>query len=112
MRTLKICLVALLALVVGALPISAAMAQAAMSTTTVMSMSGDMPDCCPEPCHNKASDKCSTMAGCALKCFNYSGFVPASGVPGFFDTKVRNLAAGGPRFLAAAITPPLPPPRV
>jgi hypothetical protein len=70
-------------------------------------------DCCPngKQCEKK-TDGCGSMAGCALKCFNFSGAVVSGTV--VKPAPAAELAA----VLASLIlpsnptAPPLPPPRV
>ena len=110
MQTFRAILVALIAFSVAMLPVAGVMASTKMPG---MSASAT-PDCCPhgEPCDKKVSDNCATAAGCALKCFNFSGNV-VSGV-------VAKLTAGAlikPALASLSLdsdpaAPPLPPPRV
>jgi hypothetical protein len=77
-----------------------------------MSVTEDMPDCCPHkanPC-GKAMDDCAAMAICALKCF---GFVGASAVivfPSAFATIMASFTADP--LSSQSGSPPFRPPRV
>lgn len=79
MRIGRIIFTALIALSVATLP--AAIGFAAGATTAMeISASQAMPDC--DHHHNggktqKSMDDCASMAGCALKCFNFTGTILA-----------------------------------
>ena len=103
-------LVGLVAFSVAVLPLAGGMAFAMLHDD---SLGAQQTDCCPhgKPCEKK-TDGCGSMAGCALKCFNFSGAMvlgavvepaPAAGI-----TPVPARLA----FPSNPTAPPLPPPRV
>ncbi|HSP49742.1 MAG TPA: hypothetical protein VLN61_06070 [Pseudolabrys sp.] len=81
MRIGRIIFTALIALSVATLP--AAIGFAAGATTAMeISASQAMPDCdhhhnAPGGKTQKSMDDCASMAGCALKCFNFTGTILA-----------------------------------
>jgi uncharacterized protein involved in copper resistance len=83
MRIGRTIFTALVALSVATLP--AAIGFAAGATTAMeISASPAMPDCDHHHHHNapggktqKSMDDCASMAGCALKCFNFTGTILA-----------------------------------
>jgi hypothetical protein len=102
-------LVTLVAVSVAILPLAGAMVRAEPAR---MSMAGMTSDCCP---HSKPCDKkndCGSVAGCSLKCSNFSGLMVSAAVAPL------NLAADlAPVFARLSFhsnpfAPPLPPPRV
>lgn len=103
-------LVALVAFSVAVLPVAGGMARA---MTPDASLTSPQADCCPhgKPC-DKRTDDCGSMAGCALKCFNFFGAMVS-------DIIVRPTLAAEIEPVLASLTvlrnptaPPLPPPRV
>jgi hypothetical protein len=85
----------------------------AFSMTHGVAFAVQQADCCPngKPCEKK-TDGCGSMAGCALKCFNFSGAV-VSGVvikPAPAADLEPVLASLG--LPSHPTTPPSPPPRV
>jgi hypothetical protein len=104
-------LVALVAFSVAMLPVAGAMARG-VSPATSLTTAED--DCCPhgKPCEKKTSDDCGSVAGCALKCFNFFGTM-VSGVtvrptlPAEIEPWLASLGV-----LRNSTAPPLPPPRV
>jgi hypothetical protein len=103
--------VAIVALSVAALPVASGMARAAM--THDMSFASGEGDCCPHdrPCEKKTND-CGSMAGCALKCFNYSGYVTASLAVVVMSSALERSTLFVPGLPAPSDNPPLPPPRI
>lgn len=102
-------LVALVAFSVALVPLSGGMA----FSMPHGAFAAQQADCCPhgKPCEKK-TDGCGSMAGCALKCFNFSGAV-VSGVV------VKPAPAANLEPVLASLglpshptTPPSPPPRV
>ena len=73
MSKLRAILVALITFSVAALPVAGS---AALALSHDAKLTAPMSDCCPhgKPCP-KTTDDCGSMAGCALKCFNFSGAV-------------------------------------
>src|SRR5438128_1838498 len=72
-----------------------------------MSAAEQMDDCCPHavnPCDGAAGD-CSTMAACALKCFNFVGSVSSPLIYERSVAKVMPLFEGGD-FRSQAGSPP------
>jgi len=79
-----------------------------------MSATGMPLDCCPhtKACEKKTADDCGSNAGCALKCFNFSGITVSSVVAKLnWETKV-NAALASLILRSNPTAPPLPPPRV
>jgi hypothetical protein len=52
------------------------------------------------------------MAGCALKCFNFSSTLPTPLAVAFMSSAIHRLALAAPGVPSAADNPPLPPPRL
>ena len=102
--------VAVVALSVAALPVASGMARAAM--THDASLAAPQTECCPqhEPCEKKTND-CGSVAGCALKCFNYSGTVTAPSVVALTASALEISALIVPGVPSRWDNPPLPPPR-
>jgi hypothetical protein len=103
-------LVFTVAISVAMLPLAGGMARAQAIGSF---MSGMHSDCCPhgKACEKNEMDDCASMAGCALKCFNYFASV--------FQMVLKPAHVGGPgptladlSFPSDTIAPPLPPPRV
>ena len=111
MTFIRTIFVAFVALSVAALPIGSGMARAAMSHD--MSQAAAEGECCPhdKPCEKKTND-CGSMAGCALKCFNYSGFVTAPLAIMVMSSALERSALMVPGLPSPSDNPPLPPPRV
>jgi hypothetical protein len=111
MSTFRAILIALIATSVAMLPVAGGMARAA---ATGISLSAMPADCCPhaKPCEKKSSDDCASMAGCALKCFNFFGTMAPSAVVRL--TPAADLAPMlvNLRFDSNPTAPPPPPPRV
>lgn len=103
----------LIALSVAVLPAAASAGVSVKSLeAAVMSMTEDMPDCCPHkanPCE-KAMDDCAAMATCALKCFSFVGTSAIITFPSAF-AKMTAPPSADP-FLSQAGSPPFRPPRV
>lgn len=111
MSTFRAILVAVVAFAVAALPIEGGMVRAEAAGVSATAMPAD---CCPhaKSCEKRAADDCGSTAGCALKCFNFSG-ITVSGVVAKLNTEATvnpGLARLSPRSNPTA--PPLPPPRV
>ena len=115
MTFIRTTFVAFVALSVAALPIGSGMARAAMAVTMShdMSQAAGEGECCShdKPCEKKAND-CDSMAGCALKCFNYSGAMSAPLVFTVTPAIVERSALIVPGLPSPSDNPPLPPPRV
>ena len=111
MRPVRAIFVALIALSVAALPVASGMARAAM--THQMTLVTGLIDCCHEgkPCQKKTDD-CGSMAGCALKCFNYSAAVTAPHAVQLTFSSLEKAAFIVPGIPSPSDNPPLPPPRV
>jgi len=105
MRTIRLMIVALFAVNLAIVPISAAMAMSAMShgAKTEMSMSSSMHDC---PCCN-AAKKCATDL-CQFKCFG----TPAISVRGLslVEPLPETLIAGATAAWSPVTLRPDPPP--
>jgi len=103
--------VAVVALSVAALPVAGGMARAAMSHD--MTLAAGDGGCCHEgqPCKKK-SDDCGSMAGCALKCFNYAPAVAALDAVQLTFSSLLKSAFIVPGVPSPSDNPPLPPPRV
>ena len=105
--------VLLIALSVAMLPAAASAGMMVKSSEAAgISMTEDMPDCCPHkanPCE-KAMDDCGTMATCALKCFSF--LVPSAVIvfPSAFAKMTASFAANP--FCSQAGSPPFRAPRV
>ena len=114
MTFIRTIFVAVVALSVAALPIGSGMARAAMSVAMSqdMSQAAGEGECCPhdKPCEKKTND-CGSMAGCALKCFSYSGFVTASLAVVIMSSALERTALIVPGLPSPSDNPPLPPPR-
>src|SRR4051794_2211872 len=96
----------LIALSVAILP--AAGGAAMVQKSAEISVSGPMHDCCPGQT-DQAMD-CASMAGCALKCFGFSGpMVSELGVPAMLARALPLPASQAVHSRAAA--PPFRPPR-
>jgi hypothetical protein len=108
MKAFRAIFVALIALSVAAVPAAGGIALAAMSHDMT-----DAGDCCHEgqPCKKKTDD-CGSMAGCALKCFNYSAVVMAPHAVQLTFSSVVKSAFIVPGVPSPSDNPPLPPPRV
>lgn len=78
-----------------------------------MSVTEDVPDCCPHkanPCE-KAMDGCAAMVACALKCFSFAGAASSIIVfPSPFANMMIPLAANP--FSSQTGSPPFRPPRI
>jgi hypothetical protein len=76
-----------------------------------VSMTEDMPDCCPHkanPCE-KAMDDCAAMATCALKCFSFLGTFAVIVFPSAFAKMTASFVANP--LCSQAGSPPFRPPR-
>jgi len=115
MTFIRTIFVAVVALSVAALPIGSGMARAAMSVAMShdMSQAAGEGECCShdKPCEKKTND-CGSMAGCALKCFNYSGAMSAPLVFTVTPAIVERSALIVPGLPSPSDNPPLPPPRI
>ena len=111
MTFIRAIFVAFIALSVAALPVAGGMARAAMSHETTLAAGEG--DCCHEgkPCEKKTDD-CDSMAGCALKCFNYSAAVTAADAVQLTSSSLEKSAFIVPGVPSPSDNPPLPPPRV
>jgi hypothetical protein len=102
----------LIALSVAILPAAASAGVSVKSPEAAgISMTEDMPDCCPHkanPCE-KATDDCAAMATCALKCFSFSGTSAVIVFPSAFAKMTASFAANP--FSSQAGSPPFRPPR-
>ena len=112
MTLVRTIFVAVMALSVAALPVAGGMARAGMSHE--MTLAAGQADCCPEgkPCEKKKTDDCGSMAGCALKCFNYSAAVTAPHAVQLTFSILEKSAFIVPGVPSPSDNPPLPPPRV
>lgn len=111
MTLVRTIFVAVMAFSVAALPVAGGMARAAMSHE--MTLAAGDGDCCHEgkPCEKKTDD-CGSMAGCALKCFNYSPAVTAPHAVQLTFSSLEKSAFIVPSVPSPSDNPPLPPPRV
>src|SRR6188474_2701110 len=110
MTLVRTIFVALVALSVAALPVAGGMARAAISHEMTLVGQGD---CCHDgkPCEKKTDD-CGSMAGCALKCFNYSAAVTAPDAVQLTFSALEKSAFIVRGVPSPSDNPPLPPPRV
>ena len=110
MTLVRTIFVAVVALSVAALPITSGMARAAM--THEASLGAPQTECCPhhEPCEKKTND-CGSAAGCAAKCFNFSGTVATPFVVAVNRSALEKTALIVPGLRSSMDNPPLPPPR-
>jgi hypothetical protein len=103
----------LIALSVAILPAAAGAGASAKSPEAAgISMTEEMPDCCPHkanPCEN-AMDHCATMATCALKCFSFAGTSAVIIFPSTFAKMTPSFTADP--LSSQAVSPPFRPPRV
>jgi hypothetical protein len=110
MDRFRVILVALVAFSVAVLPLAGGMAFAMPHHAA---LAAQQADCCPhgKPCEKKTND-CGSMAGCALKCFNFSGAMVSGAVvrPALAADVEPVLASLS--FHSNSTAPPLPPPRV
>jgi hypothetical protein len=108
MSTFRALLVVLVAMSVAMLPFAGGMARA-MSHDT--SLTAPQADCCP---HGKPCEKndCGSLAGCALKCFNFAGITVSGVVSKPNAEAVVSPALAGLTPHSNLTAPPLPPPRV
>jgi hypothetical protein len=104
-------LVALIALSVAMLPVAGNVARA-MSTEAAFGAAHV--DCCPhgKPCDKGTTNDCDSMAGCALKCFSFSGAVVAPSAVNRAELPTETSALVVQSFSSSSDNPPLPPPRV
>jgi len=111
MNQLRTLIVVLIAMSVAMLPIAGGMVVAKSPGVVLTAMQSD---CCAQgqPCQQKGSKDCGSLAGCALKCFNFAAAMvgPAAlTMPAPMLVKFALLAQPLP---SASDNPPLPPPRV
>jgi len=101
-------LIALIALAVALLPMAGGMALAMPHDA---SLTGHA-DCCPhgKPCEKKTDD-CGSMAGCALKCFSFSGAMVSDAVVKPSPTADIAPVLDSLSFQSNRTAPLLPPPR-
>ena len=103
----------LIALSVALLPAAASAGVSVKSPEAAgVSMTEDMPDCCPHrasPC-DMATDVCGAMATCALKCFSFMGTFAVIVFPSAFAKMTASFTANP--FCSQAGSPPFRPPRV
>jgi hypothetical protein len=105
----------LFALSVATLPATLGFAAVA-STATEISASEAMPDC--EHHHNapggktqKSMDDCASMAGCALKCFNFTGTILAGIAYSSSASAALKPVHASNIFASQMGSPPFRPPR-
>jgi hypothetical protein len=110
MDRVRVILVAWVAFSVAVVPLAGRMA---FSMPHGMSFAAQQADCCPhgKPCEKKTGD-CGSLAGCALKCFNFSGSVPAP-----LTVALAASVLEEPAFVLQIVHspsdgPPFPPPRI
>jgi hypothetical protein len=110
MSTRRAILIAVIALAVALLPVAGGMAVAMPHDA---SSAAAPSDCCPHgnPCEKK-TDGCGSIAGCALKCFNFTGAVPAPVSDSLTPGALEKPALVAQAFRSPTENPPLPPPRV
>ena len=112
MNIARTIVVFLIALSVAILPAARSAAVSVKSPEAAgISMTEDMPDCCPHkanPCE-KAMDDCGAMATCALKCFSFLGTSAAIVFPSAFSKMTASFVANP--FSSQAGSPPFRPPR-
>ena len=114
MRVARTIMVLLLALAVAVLPAVSGIALAAKSIETTFSVA--VPDCAhhhgsPADHSSKAMDDCTSMAGCAAKCFNYIGNVVYR--PAFVPVGATVQPLEASKVVTSEIgNPPFRPPRV
>lgn len=111
MGIVKAILVTLIAASVAMLPVAGSMAYASVSGSSVLAMHSD---CCHEgePCKKEMPVDCGGLAGCLLKCFNFSTALTAPmTVMMTGGTSEKSLRVAG-SIKAPIDTPPSPPPRV
>ena len=113
MALVRTIFVVVVALSVAALPVAGGMARAAMSHGMTLAAGAGDSDCCHEgqPCKKKTDD-CGSMAGCALKCFNYSAALTAPHAVQLIFSSLEKSAFIVPGVPSPSDHPPLPPPRV
>jgi hypothetical protein len=102
----------LIALSVAMLPAAGSAAMSTKSSEAAgISITDDMPDCCPHkanPCE-KAMDDCAAMATCALKCLSFLSTSAVIVFPSAFAKMTASFAANP--FSSQAGSPPFRPPR-
>jgi hypothetical protein len=110
MDIVRVILVALVAFSVTVVPLAGGMA---LSMPHGMSLAAQQADCCPhgKPCEKK-TDGCGSMAGCALKCFNFSGAIASRAVVKPAPAADLAPVLASLSFHSNPTAPPLPPPRV
>jgi hypothetical protein len=111
MGIVKAILVTLVAASVAMLPVAGSMAYASMPGASALAVHSD---CCPagEPCEKEMPRDCGGLAGCLLKCFNFSTALTAPMamlIMGGASEKAQRIAE---IIKAPTDTPPSPPPRV
>jgi uncharacterized protein involved in copper resistance len=117
MRIGRTIFTALVALSVATLP--AAIGFAAGATTAMeISASPAMPDCDHHHHHNapggktqKSMDDCASMAGCALKCFNFTGTILAGIAYSSSASAALKPVHASNIFASQMGSPPFRPPR-
>jgi hypothetical protein len=111
MSTFRAILVAVVALAVAVLPVEGGMVRAEAAGMSATAMPSD---CCPhtKPCEKKTADDCGSTAGCALKCFNFSGISVSGVVAKLNAVATVHPALAGVSSRSNPTAPPLPPPRV
>ena len=104
-------LVSLIAVSVAMVPLAGGMARAEADRMSATAMPSD---CCPhgKPCEKKTSDDCGSMAGCALKCFNFSGALALGVVVRPVPAADLAPVLASLIFHSNSTVPLLPPPRV
>lgn len=112
MHIVRTILALLLTLSVAFLPATGSVAAAGLSSDPAIFAS--MPDCdhCPPADHSsKAMDGCMSIAGCAVKCFNYVGATVSAPM---FVSMERHLEASRTSQVTPSeiANPPFRPPRV
>jgi hypothetical protein len=110
MHTLRAIFVALVAASVAMLPVAGSMAHAASVGTTFIA---DHSDCCQEgkSCEQPMPNGCGKIAGCALKCFNFSGTILSGVIANPIAEASVEPALAGLNPPSRPTAPPLPPPR-
>jgi hypothetical protein len=109
MSTLRTILVALVAMSVALLPVAGGMVVAKSPVLTAAQS-----DCCAQgqPCQQKGTKDCGSLAGCALKCFSLSVAVVGPPAATMAASALAKFARIAQTFPSASDNPPLPPPRV
>jgi hypothetical protein len=111
MNTFRTIIVVLVAMSVAMLPVAGGMV---VAESPGVALTAAQSDCCEpgQPCQQKGTKDCGSLASCALKCFSFSVALagPAAVTPPV--PALAKFALIAQKLPSASDNPPLPPPRV